>query len=173
MVSVCGTERGHAKTRTRNGGVLIRTVYRVGGYGGGDTQGRIARRDSTLGLYMLPFQGRNETSFFDKVAINRAKRWGHDSGMAHEGVHQAGEGQKGSGDWRPSGGWRPETGGWRRDGRRRGGEGGAKEVEGVAEVGFFEGAGFKGESQRVWVGGDADGGDFQQFRLKVLSAELG
>ena len=48
-----------------------------------------------------------------------------------------------------------------------------QKVEGVAEVGFFDGAGFDGEGEGVGIGGDADGGDFQQFLLKVLSPELG
>jgi hypothetical protein len=49
---------------------------------------------------------------------------------------------------------------------------GAAKVEGVAEVGFFDGSGFVGEGQGVWVGGDGDGGDFEEFLLQV-SAEWG
>ena len=57
-------------------------------------------------------------------------------------------------------------------GDREVGERRAEEVEGVAEIGFVDGAGFYGEGESVGVGGDADGGDLQQFLLKVLSPEL-
>ncbi len=81
--------------------------------------------------------------------------------MTHEGVHQAGEGQKRTGDRRL---WTGDL--WGGVGQR-----GVQDIKRVAEVGFFEGAGFEGEGERVGVGGDADGGDFQQFRLKVFSTE--
>jgi len=35
----------------------------------------------------------------------------------------------------------------------------------IAEIGFFESAGFQTEGQGVGIGGDGDGGDFQQLLL--------
>jgi len=48
-----------------------------------------------------------------------------------------------------------------------------EEVEGVAEIGFYDRAGFVGEGEGVGVGGDRDGGDFEQLLLDVSASEAG
>lgn len=51
-------------------------------------------------------------------------------------------------------------------------EGVAEEIGEIAEIGFFDGAGFEAKGQGVGVGGDGDGGDFQQLLFEIFSAEL-
>ena len=51
-------------------------------------------------------------------------------------------------------------------------EGEADEVGEIAEIGFLDGDGFYTERQGVWVGGDGDGGDFEEFLCDLLSPEL-
>ena len=46
-----------------------------------------------------------------------------------------------------------------------------QQIQGFAEIGFLQGAGFEGEGEGVGVGGDGDGGDFQQLLLEVFAAE--
>jgi len=41
----------------------------------------------------------------------------------------------------------------------------AEEIGEIAEIGFFESAGFQTEGQGIGIGGDGDGGDFQEFLL--------
>jgi len=47
---------------------------------------------------------------------------------------------------------------------------GAEQVERVLEVGFLHCARFEAEGQSVWVGGNADSGDFEQLLLEIFTA---
>jgi len=42
----------------------------------------------------------------------------------------------------------------------------------VAEIGFFDGAGFQAQGQSVRVGGNGDGGDFEKLLLEITAAGL-
>ena len=44
------------------------------------------------------------------------------------------------------------------------------EVRKVAEIGFFDGAGFQAQGQGVRVGGDGDGGDFEKLLFQIAAA---
>ena len=44
----------------------------------------------------------------------------------------------------------------------------AEEIGEIAEVGFFECAGFEAEGERVGIGGDGDGGDFQELLFEIF-----
>ena len=54
---------------------------------------------------------------------------------------------------------------------RREADGALAEAGDFLEVGFFDGTGLVRESEGVWVGGDADGGDFEEFLLEVAAAD--
>ena len=41
----------------------------------------------------------------------------------------------------------------------------------ITEIGFFDGTGLEAKGEGVWVGGDADRGNFQEFLLKEAAAE--
>ena len=86
----------------------------------------------------------------------------------HDGVDEAGEGEQGRagrGAQRSfRGGRGPRKRQWRADDS-------AEEIGGLFEVGFFDGAGFEGEGQGVWICRDADGGDFEEFLLEIAAAE--
>src|SRR5216684_3192998 len=48
---------------------------------------------------------------------------------------------------------------------------GVEEIQGIFEIGFLDGAGFVGEGEGVWVGGDGDGGDLEEFLFEVTTTE--